>query len=158
MSDNQKLLKQLGLYPGSRPALDGSDNDSEEDGCAVFGYLRGNKERAVMLELRLKNGNRCAFPYSWLGMASFDPSNGITLRFVGDVTYIVTVTGSRLNSPVNGSVTLFQHGLLRHRVLWLREMEKAEIAMATEESTTIDAIVIERLDEVRTSDGADEIY
>lgn len=101
-----------------------------------------------MLELRLRDGTRCAFPYSWLGTVTYDPSHGITLRFVGDVTYVVTVTGSNLNSPVKGNVTLYHHGLLRHRVLWLREMDAAELLAVPEGGTTIDAIIVERHDEI----------
>ena len=58
--------------------------DSEEEECVAFGYLRGIRDRALSLELRLANGNRQAFPYSWLGPMAYNPSAGLLLKFVGD--------------------------------------------------------------------------
>jgi hypothetical protein len=42
----------------------------------AFGFLRGVRDRAVMLELRWKDGSVVAFAYAWLERAGFDPSEG----------------------------------------------------------------------------------
>ena len=104
--------------------------ESEEEACSAFGYLRGVRDRASMIEFRLGNGNSKAFPYSWLGPVSYDPSAGLLLKFVGDLVYLVLIEGSNLNAPVNGSTTLNDRGLQRHRVVWIREMSSQEVQRA----------------------------
>jgi len=79
MSD--KLLER---YTGRRPSTDGeTEGGSEADGSedlGAFGWLRGPKERAVMLELRKKDGNIVAIGYGYIDRVEFNPSDGITLR------------------------------------------------------------------------------
>lgn len=93
-----------------------------QDDLGAFGMLRGAHERAIMLELRLANGNSLAFNYSYLVQATFDPSFGILLQFGGKR---VTIIGSNLNAEVRPNVRLFQ-ALLRHRITWIRETEGVE--------------------------------
>ena len=50
---------------------------------AAFGFLRGVRDRAIMLELRHRDGRISAVGYAWLSGAEFDPSAGITLSFGG---------------------------------------------------------------------------
>jgi len=83
------------------------ENGFEEDSCTAFGYLRGLHERALMIEFRFANGNRQAFPYSWLGPVIFNPSAGLLLRFVGDNIINVLIEGSNLNALVGGAVNLY---------------------------------------------------
>jgi len=103
--------------------LPGDVQDSEEDELSgIFGWLRGAKEKAAMLELRLKSGNSVAFCYGWLDKAQYNPSTGITLQFG---THTVQLHGKKLNAPVRPNVTLFE-GLLRHRITWIQESGRAE--------------------------------
>ncbi|HZZ82687.1 MAG TPA: hypothetical protein VFE62_29585 [Gemmataceae bacterium] len=115
----------------------GGEEATETDDLGVFGWLRGQKERAVMLELRRRGGNITGLGYAWLERAEFDPSVGITLYFLGKM---VRITGSNLNAEVRAHVRLF-NGILRHRVPWIQETDQATAMRAGR-----DAIVVERIE------------
>ena len=115
----------------------------EEDSCPAYGYLRGVRESALMLELRLRNGDREYYPYHLLGPVRFNPSVGLLLRYSGDVVTLVLIRGSNLDALVNqGSINLTDRGIQRHRVLWVREMDEAELRRAARGEPTIDRIEI----------------
>lgn len=103
---------------------------TDEEECPAFGYLRGIRDRALSLELRFANGNSKAFPYSWLGPMQYDPSAGLLLKFVGDLIYLVLLEGSNLNKLVNNSCSLYDRGIQRHRVTWVREMTRQQAGRA----------------------------
>jgi hypothetical protein len=128
------------------PSLPGdtkSHESGEEASCAAFGFLRGLHERAQMIEFRFRVGNTEAFPYSWLGPIRFNPSVGLLLRFTGDVVTLVLIRGSNLDAPVNtGAVNLIEHGIERHRVTWVSELDDAEIRQVGEGGPTIDRIEV----------------
>jgi len=90
------------------------------DDLGAFGWLRGTRERAVMLELRRKDGSITAFAYAWLERAEFDPSEGITLRFGMEK---VRITGRNLNGEARPNIRLFA-GIVRHRVPWIQEADQ----------------------------------
>lgn len=118
--------------------------DSNEAECAAFGYLRGVKDHANSIEFRFQNGNSTWFPYSWLGNWKFNPSEGLLLKFSGDLVYLVLIRGSNLDKPLpDGAVNLTRAGLQRQRVIWLREMSKDDIRSVGETGPTIDSIEIE---------------
>jgi len=120
-----------------------TDEDTGEASCNAFGYLRGIRERADALEIRFQNGNRTWFPYSWLGEWKFNPSDGLLLKFSGDLVYLVLILGSNLDRPLSDSTTnLTTSGLQRHRIVWLREMSPEEIRQVGEAGPTIDRIQI----------------
>jgi hypothetical protein len=131
----------------SRPAspLDrtaATDVDSDEEECLAFGYLRGIRDQALSLEFRFANGNREAFPYTWLGPATYNPSAGLLLKFVGDLIYLVLLEGSNLNALVNGAVSLYDRGIQRHRITWVREMTRQQAQQAADGEVTIERIRI----------------
>lgn len=116
---------------------------SDEETCAAFGFLRGQHERGVTLEFRLRNGNSEWFAYSCLVSFRHDPSVGLLLRFTGDVLTLVLVSGSNLDAPVGeGTVNLTDRGLQRHRITFVREMDEEELRKAGEGEPTIDDIEI----------------
>jgi hypothetical protein len=115
MSEKTNLSDRL---QSRRAAPVEDDPDASED-CGAFGFLRGVKDRALLLELRLTGGNREAFPYSMLERISYDPSEGLTLRYLG-VT--VAIRGRNLSAVSAAGVSLLD-ALLRHRVPWVRETE-----------------------------------
>jgi hypothetical protein len=138
MTDNDGREGVLDRYT-SRVAGDNADqpeNDTADD-LGVFGWLRGVRDRAIMLELRHKDGKVQAFGYAWMERAEFDPSEGITLHFGGKT---VRITGCNLNTPVRPNVRLF-NGILRHRVPWVQEADGTAQFEAAK-----DAIVIETID------------
>jgi hypothetical protein len=133
MSDKTiDLVSLRGKGTSPRPGADtgctnaATEGNSDEDACRAFGYLRGIRDRAMCLEIRFADGSSLAFPYGWLGPVKYQPSAGLLLQFNGDRLHLVLLEGSNLNALVNGSVSLYERGLLRHRVTWVREMPKAE--------------------------------
>ncbi len=119
------------------------DADSIEACCAAFGYLRGIRDHASAIEFRFLDGNSMWFPYSWLGTWKYNPSEGLLLKFSGDLVYLVLIRGSNLDQPLNdGAINLTRGGLQRHRVLWVREMTGEEIHNLGEKGPTVDSIEI----------------
>jgi hypothetical protein len=119
------------------------DGDSEEASCQAFGYLRGIREKATALELRFRGGDSMWFPYNWLGTWQYNRSEGLLLKFSGDVVYLVLIRGSNLDKPLDdGPINLTRAGLQRHRVLWLREMSPEEIRQVGDSGPTIDRIEV----------------
>jgi hypothetical protein len=126
----------------SRPALKEAE-ESDEQWCAAFGYLRGLREQALMLELRFRNGNREWYPYGLLGPCRYNPSAGLLLRITGDVVTLVLIRGSNLDALVHqGAVNLTDRGIQRHRILWVREMDEGELRRTPTGEPTIDCIEV----------------
>lgn len=117
-----------------------NDNRAQEeievDDLGTFGFLRGSRERATMLELRKRDGGILAVGYGWLEKVSFDPSDGIMLYVVGQK---IRIKGRNLNVEVHPKVRLFE-ALCRHRVPWLREANEPENLSAREGDTVIESI------------------
>ncbi len=109
------------------------------DDLGAVGILRGVRERALMLELRMKDGTISAFSYAYLSKASFDPSEGIILHFGGSTVRII---GTNLGVEIRSNVRLFQ-SLLRHRVPWLQEADRTASLEAHPGMLLIDEIRIE---------------
>lgn len=106
------------------------------DNLGCFGWLRGVRDRAPMLELRKKTGNILAVGYAWLERAEFDPSDGITLHLAGQRVHI---KGRNLNQDTRPLVRLFE-GITRHKVPWIREATQADILTAHTDSCLVEAI------------------
>jgi hypothetical protein len=143
---HQDRLQQK-LPPGGLNAYLKSKEQPEVEGteasCKAFGYLRGIRDSATSVEFRFLNGNSTWFPYSLMGMWKYNPSEGLLLKFSGDLIYLVLIRGSNLAKPLNeGAINLTNAGLQRHRVLWVREMTKEEIRQVGETGPTIDSIKI----------------
>jgi|SRR5579863_6600276 len=111
--------------------------DATED-LGAFGWLRGVQERAIMLEIRHKDGSITARGYSWLQGADFDPSSGITLNFSGEK---ITIAGRNLNAEARQNVRLFA-GILRHRVPWIQEADGADVLEAAKDAVVIEDVKV----------------
>lgn len=114
----------LARYTAKRPeesSQNGAEESEQLEDHGVFGYLRGARDRALMLELRKKDGNVQAVGYAWLERAEFDASEGITLHMAGRT---IRIKGRNLNGEIRPNVQLFQ-GITRHRVPWLQEADQA---------------------------------
>jgi hypothetical protein len=123
------------------------DDGGDEGSCAAFGYLRGIRDSSTSVEFRFLSGNSMWFPYSWLGPWRYDPSEGLLLKFSGDVVYLVLIKGSNLDKPLtDSSINLTNAGLQRSRVLWIREMTGDEIERVGETGPTVDSIEIAEFD------------
>lgn len=129
--------------PPTRLSPKDSDGDGTEAACAAFGYLRGIRDEGASLELRFRDGNSTWFPYGWLGPWRYNPSEGLLLKFSGDLVYLVLIRGSNLDKPLNdGAINLTTGGLQRRRVLWVREMSEEEIRQVGDSGPTIDSILV----------------
>jgi hypothetical protein len=136
---NESLLDKY-VRPKVEPESSREPEETETaDDLGAFGWLRGVRERAVMLELRLRDGSVVAFGYAWLHRVEFDPSHGITLRF-GERK--VTITGTRLNAELRLNVRLLA-GIVRHRVPWIQEASEPERMLAAKRDTVIESITVE---------------
>jgi hypothetical protein len=102
-----------------------------------FGWLRGIRERAWMLELRKKSGNVLAVAYSWIECVEFDPTEGILLQVHSDT---IRIKGRNFNAQVRSEVRLFQ-GIARHRVAWIKETEESSSVNPGERITIVEEIV-----------------
>ena len=111
-----------------------------------FGYLDGARDQATAVELRFGDGNSIWFSYHWLGTWRFNPSEGLLLRFSGDMFYMVLIQGSNMDRPLNDDGISLTQGLQDRRVTWVREMAEAEIRQVGETGPTIDSIEIAEFD------------
>lgn len=139
MSDS--LLRKYTGVEGRSPLTERErslilDDAESVDDLGVFGWLRGVRERAMMLELRRKDGNIRAIAYAWLESVEFDPSSGLTLHAAGKSIYI---RGRHFNTEVRPAVRLFD-GLIRHRVPWVREASEKELIESPEHATIVERI------------------
>ena len=142
---HQDRLKRNGAAPGLSGILQSNDaeGDDGEASCGAFGYLRGLRDQSAAVEFRFRDGNSMWFPYGWMGTWQYNPSEGLLLKFSGDVVYLVLIRGSNLAKPLNeGAINLTHAGLQRHRVLWVREMSDDEIRKVGETGPTIDSIEV----------------
>jgi len=148
MLDDTKHQERLQRQPhpaacATSPAKKDEETEGVEASCGAFGYLRGLRDQSAAVELRFRDGNSIWFPYTWLGNWQYNPSDGLLLKFSGDLVYLVLIRGSNLNRPLNeGSINLTHAGLQRHRVLWVREMSADEIRQVGETGPTIDSIEV----------------
>jgi hypothetical protein len=130
-----------------------AEADCAEAPYGAFGYLRGIRDAAAAVEFRFRDGNSRWFNYAWLGTWQYNPSDGLLLRFTGDLVYLVLIKGSNLDKPLTeGAINLTHAGLQRHRVVWVREMSEEEIRQVGETAPTIDSIdvaVFESNDELK---------
>lgn len=126
------FTKRTGAATGASDPPDGEE--AENLGC--FGWLRGVRDRSVMLELRKKDGHVLAIAYSWLERVEFQPEEGITLHLPGRK---VRIKGSGLNNEARRTVRLFD-GIIRHRVPWVREADRSESIKAACESVVVESI------------------
>ena len=142
---HQDRLK--GILHQEKPAAHLPKNEAEADegeaSCVAFGYLRGIRDHAGAIEFRFRDGNSAWFPYGWLGPWRYNPSEGLLLKFSGDLVYLVLIRGSNLDMPLDeGTINLTTGGLQRHRVMWIREMTEADIKSVGETGPTIDSIQV----------------
>ncbi|MBX7106851.1 MAG: hypothetical protein K1X57_22435 [Gemmataceae bacterium] len=132
MSDESVLDRVM-----SRKAEDPAIDDGPLDlGC--FGWLRGVRDRAIMLEFRHKDGRVTSFGYAWLKKVTFDPSEGITLDFSGET---VKITGLNLDAELRPRVRLVS-GLVRQRVTWVQEADGQQLMNASPNDVVVERLVV----------------
>jgi len=121
--------------PGDGEADSFSEADGHED-LGAFGWLRGLRDRAIMLELRKKDGTVVAIAYSFIDRVEFDPSEGITIRCGLEK---IRIKGRGLNAEIRPEVRLFQ-GITRQRVPWIQEADASSLIRADKNSVIVESI------------------
>ena len=123
---------------------EGVVTDNTEGACPAFGFLRGMDARALAVEFRLRTGDSEWFSYSCLVSWRHNPSAGLLLKFTtGDGVSLVLIHGSNLDAPAGqAQVNLTDRGLQRHRIVFVREMDEAELRRSRGGEPTIDRIDI----------------
>lgn len=111
-------------------------NPDVTDSFGAFGWLRGTRERALMLELRKRDGAVTAIGYAWIERVEWDPSAGITLHALGRT---FRITGRNLNAEARPHIRLFA-GITRHKVPWVQEADRATILAADERAVVVESI------------------
>ena len=122
----------------TRKPDDSGDATEADDDLGSFGWLRGMRERSVMLELRHKDGNITAIGYAYIEKMDFDPSAGITLHALGKV---IRIQGRHLNTELRPNVRLFQ-GLTKHRVPWIQAADEPARQDTSPVSTIVERIEV----------------
>lgn len=112
-----------------------TESDAADD-LGAFGHLRGLRDRAIMLELRKKDGSITAIGYGYVERVEYEPSEGITLHVLGQK---IRLRGRNLNAEIRPAVRLFE-GITRHKVAWVRESDPRESMTAADGDTVIDVI------------------
>lgn len=116
-----------------------SSSDHEEDrdeldlGC--FGWMRGMRERSVMLELRKRTGHLIAVPYGFIDLIEFEPSHGIVVT-AGRTR--VELAGHGFSRETRPGVSLLA-GIINSRVSWVREAGSLPLS-------TLGACIVDRID------------
>ena len=121
-------------YANRAPSQLAEHAEPETDDLGCFGWLRGVRDRAIMLELRKNDGHVLAVGYAWIERIELVPEQGITLHLPGRK---VQIKGSGLN---NGESARLFDGLIRHRVPWVRESEHAERLRDAASAVTVESI------------------
>ena len=118
---------------GGRSTSDKADEDE-----SVRESFAGNRNREddLMLDVRLKDGTRCALAYGTLMKIFFSPADQLKLAFASG---IVVIEGRRL-------ITLYDL-LRRHRARFVQEGTVAEEGLKPEDAAHIDSIHFENPEE-----------
>jgi hypothetical protein len=135
---SDKLLSKYSGRTAASTAADATTTAEADiiDDLGAFGWLRGTRDRALMLELRKANGDILAVGYGWLDRVEFDPSKGITLHLGGRQ---IRIRGRNLNAEMRPPVRLFR-GIIQHRVAWVQEADAAVAMREGKDDTAIEKI------------------
>jgi hypothetical protein len=143
LTHQERLKRAFNTQGQSGSPQKEAEGEETEVSCGAFGYLRGIRDLPGSVEFRFRDGNSAWFPYGWLGPWKFNPSEGLLLKFSGDLVYLVLIRGSNLDKPLNeGAINLTTGGLQRNRIVWIREMSEADIRQVGDSGPTIDSIQV----------------
>lgn len=109
----------------------------EMEDCGAFGWLRGVRDRALMLELRQRSGEVTLLNYSYLHPVFFSPAGELVLQFGA---HKVVLRGEHLAQEIRPNITLLTC-LARHRTIWIAESESSLILTGTK-VITIESIQV----------------
>ena len=126
----RSAIEQLTGRQGKEPTM-------SEDGVRdSFSFSRVSDEDDLMLDVRLRDGSRYAFPYGTLLKVDFRPADQLKLAFAAN---IVVIEGRRL-------LPLYEL-LRRHKAKYVQEGTEAEDGLKPEDAAHIDSIQIQKPEE-----------
>lgn len=134
--NDRNVLEKYFDPKGAKFSSNAEEQEETLEVSGVFGFLRGSRDRALMLEFRKKSGDIRAISYSYLEHADFNPSDGIILRVGGQQ---VRIRGRNLNTEIRPNVRLFQ-SITRHRVSWIQEADQATILESGPGAVVVESI------------------
>ena len=117
----------------------GTDESTEQDPIddrGSYGVLRGQRDRALMIELRKKDGEVLAIPYAMIEQVHFVPGSGITIHAGGRE---IQIGGRQLNVEGSGRMGLL-NAIARHRLAWVQEQSRAAWAESDSSATVIESL------------------
>ena len=106
-------------------AEEGIDFELEVE-TPAFSILSADRQRKVMVEFRMLDGDRKARTYAFLAGIDFNPSKGIVMDFSADA---VKISGRNL-------APLFD-GLVAQRIAIVREMDELQAEASISEDATV---------------------
>lgn len=136
--DRSAFQRYTNRHGESHHDADGADLETADD-LGAFGWLRGTHSRAIMLEIRKRNGTRVAVAYAWIERIEFDPSEGIT---ISSAKSRIRITGRNLNTAIGAQARLYEC-MTRQRVQWVQETEQMGLLAQPDSSCVIEAITLD---------------
>ncbi|MEQ1883698.1 MAG: hypothetical protein ABL967_01460 [Bryobacteraceae bacterium] len=118
--------------------LGGRSTEKTDEDDSVRESFAGSRSREddLMLDVRLKDGTRCALAYGTLMKIFYSPADQLKLAFASG---IVVIEGRKL-------ITLYDL-LRRHRARFVQEGTLAEEGLKPEDAAHIDSIHFEKSEE-----------
>ncbi len=134
MSDS--LLDRLSRPVVKPPSMTVSSTEPDAGELHDYGAFGWLSDKAIMLELRKRDGSVRAYGYAWLQEVDLDPSKEIVLCLPGGKVRII---GRNLNAETKPNIRLFQ-GITRHKVLFIQEVDEVTSMNARDSDTVIERI------------------
>lgn len=135
MTDNNNHWEKYFCRPRTGEGSAEVEDDLSDD-LISFGWLRGIRDQAIMLQVRYRNGTIEAFPYALLSFAQFKRSEGIWLCF-GKQT--IRIAGRNLDAECRPNLRLFD-GIMRRRVTWIQEADEPTAMNAPKGALVIEEV------------------
>jgi hypothetical protein len=135
MTDNNNHWEKYFVRSKNGEATAEVEDDLSDD-LISFGWLRGTRDQAIMLQVRYRNGTIEAFPYALLSFAQFKRSEGIWLCFG---TKTIRIIGRNLDAECRPNLRLFD-GIMRRRVPWIQEADEPSAMNAPKGALVIEEV------------------
>ncbi|MEZ6142943.1 MAG: hypothetical protein R3B84_20455 [Zavarzinella sp.] len=125
MTESDELLRKFQL---DRPRMD-DEGLVQNPG---YGFVRGIRDRAMMLDCQWKSGNRQGFSYHWLSRVELDLSGIVRLSF-GPIR--IELRGTHLT-------TIYQLAI-QQRLVWIREQDPIREQVSSTDTVIEQILVME---------------
>ena len=136
MVDRQHIVNKY--LPKTEAPQDPVDADAEQVAPGnAYGFVRGGRERASMVEFRPGKGAWESLGYAWLERVQFQPAGQLRLVFV--TGHRVLLTGRNLGR--------LRDLLTNHRLTWVQETDALQAQALDEDAAVVTAIHLQLQEE-----------